>query len=294
MYPLKSDAITRDYFNSILVTTRNIDSDLPSTKMELWGKTFATPVMTAALSHLNNTCENGMVEFAKGAKDAGAVHFVGMGEKKEFEDIAATGACAVKIVKPHEDDAVIFDKLTHAYRSGAFAVGMDIDHAVAGNGEYDNVYGLPMHTKTLGQLREYVRATPLPFVVKGVLSVEDAVKSVEAGAAGIIVSHHHGMIDSMVPPLMVLPQIAEAVKGQIKIFVDCCFESGLDAFKALALGADAVCVGRYLMGPLKEGKAQGVTDTINRINGELKAVLARTGSPDSSSIDPAVLRFRNF
>ena len=65
-----SNQITRDYFDSLLVETRFIDSELPDTTLELWGETFDTPVMTAALSHLHNICENGMVEFALGAKNA--------------------------------------------------------------------------------------------------------------------------------------------------------------------------------------------------------------------------------
>lgn len=75
-----SNQITRDYFDSILLETRYWDSDLPSTKMELYGETFETPIMTAALSHLHDICDNAMAEFGKGAKDAGAVHWVGMGK----------------------------------------------------------------------------------------------------------------------------------------------------------------------------------------------------------------------
>ncbi|CDD47016.1 alpha-hydroxyacid dehydrogenase FMN-dependent L-lactate dehydrogenase [Firmicutes bacterium CAG:534] len=68
----KSDSsqITRDYFDSILLETRYWDSDLPSTEMELYGETFETPIMTAALSHLHEICDNAMAEFGKGAKDA--------------------------------------------------------------------------------------------------------------------------------------------------------------------------------------------------------------------------------
>ena len=74
-----SNQITRDYFDSILLETRYWDSDLPCTKMELYGETFETPIMTAALSHLHEICDNAMAEFGKGAKAAGAVHWVGMG-----------------------------------------------------------------------------------------------------------------------------------------------------------------------------------------------------------------------
>ncbi len=289
----KTDEITREYFNSMLITPRYLDSDLPDLSVDLLGRKFSTPVMTAALSHLHNTCEDGMVEFAKGAFGADALHFMGMGEDEELERIIATGAATVKIIKPHEDDNEVFRRIEHADSHGAFAVGMDIDHAVSWNGHYDNVMGLPMHTKTTAQLKEYVDASNIPFVVKGVLSASDAEKCIKAGASAIIVSHHHGIMDSMVPPLMVLPEIVKAVNGCAQIYVDCCIESGMDVFKALALGANAVGVGRNLMEPLKKGAA-GVTERINAINHELMTVMARTGAKKISEIDPSVIRFRNF
>ena len=289
----KSDEITREYFDSILITPRYLDSDLADTSITMFGRDYKTPIMTAALSHLHNTCENGMVEFAKGAKECGAMHFVGMGEDDELEDIIATGADTVKIIKPHADDAEIFRRIEHAVSHGAIAVGMDIDHSLSGNGGYDNVLGLPMRSKTTAQLSEYVKAAGVPFIVKGVLSASDAEKCVEAGAAAVLVSHHHGIMDSMIPPLMILPEIITAVAGQAKIIVDCGFESGLDVFKALAMGADGVGIGRALMGPLKDGAA-GVAAKINEINGELMAVMARTGAKSIAEIDPSVLRFRTF
>ena len=66
-YTSNSDKITRDYFDSLMLEARYIDSDLPSTTLELYGRTFDTPVMTAALSHLGNTAENGMVKYAQAA-----------------------------------------------------------------------------------------------------------------------------------------------------------------------------------------------------------------------------------
>lgn len=288
-----SNQITRQYFDSILLETRYIDSDLPDTSIELYGEHFDTPITTAALSHLHDICDNAMAEFGKGAKDAGALHFVGMGEDQELEDILATGAKTVKIIKPHLDNNEVLRKIKHAVNSGAFAVGMDIDHAYTGNGTYDNVFGLPMKPKSLTEMKEFVEAAKVPFIVKGVLSPSDAEKSIEAGAKGIIVSHHHGIMDYAVPPLMILPEIVKVVNGQIPIFVDCGIMSGMDVYKALALGADAVCVGRELMGPLKE-KSAGVTKRIQDMTNELKSVMARTGCKSLKDIDPSVIHMRTF
>lgn len=289
----KTDEITREFFNSMLITPRYLDSEIPDISIEMFGRKYNTPVMTAALSHLNNSYANGMTEFALGAKEACALHFMGMGEDKELEDIIATGADTVKIIKPHDSDDEVFRRIEHAVKNGAVAVGMDIDHAVSHDGKYDNVFGLQMHTKTRAQIESYVKAAGVPFVVKGVLSAEDASKCVEAGVAAILVSHHHGMMDSMVPPLMIMPEIVKAVDGCAKILVDCNFESGLDVFKALALGADGVGIGRNLSLYLKDGH-EGVRKRIKDISNELKTVMARTGAHSVKEIDPSVIRYRNF
>lgn len=289
-----SDQITRDYFDSLLVEMRHIDSVIPSTKFELFGEEFDTPVMTAALSHLNNIRENGMAEMAKGAYLANAVNWTGMGDEAELEAITATGARTVKIIKPYADNDYIFRRIEHAEKCGVLAVGMDIDHAFAGNGQYDNVFGMQMAPKSIGEIKSFVKATKLPFIIKGVLSEQDAYKCLEAGVKGIVVSHHHGIMNYAVPPLMILPRIARVINHQIPIFVDCGISSGMDVFKALALGADAVCAGRILMEPLRMNGAEGVKNQIVKMTDELKGVMARTCSPDIRSIDPSVILKRDF
>lgn len=208
--------------------------------------------------------------------------------------MCATGAKVIKIIKPHADNDTVFAKIREAEEAGAFGVGMDIDHAFSGDGDYDNVCGLPMKPKSLEEMTRFVKATKLPFIVKGVLSATDAKKSMEMGAAAIVVSHHHGIMDYAVPPLMVLPQIAEEIGGRIPIFVDCCIESGMDAFKALALGADAVCVGRAIMPPLKESGAEGVREKLEAINREMKAVMERTAFGSLNEINSSVIHKRSF
>lgn len=287
--PGDSNQITREYFDSLLVEMRHLDGALPETGLELFGEQFSTPVMTAALSHLGNVRENGMVQMAEGARLAGAVSWAGMGDEKELEDITATGARTIKIIKPYVDNDYILKRIAHAEKCGVMAVGMDIDHAFSGKGKYDVVLGMEMRPKSLEEMKEFVKATKLPFVVKGVLSVKDAEKCLEAGVKGIVVSHHHGIIDYAVPPLMILPEIVRVVQKQIPVFVDCGIESGSDVFKALALGADAVCVGRALMGSLQVNGAEGVQEKIASLTEELAGIMARTGASDLLQIDPSVI-----
>ena len=292
-YTSNSDKITRDYFDSLLIETRYLDADIPSTQMTLFGETFRTPIMTAALSHLHNTTQDGMTVYAQAAALSGAVHWVGMGSESELEEIVATGAKTIKIIKPHADNQVVLRKIDHAVKVGCIAVGMDIDHAFNSEGGYDNVFGLPMKAKSTEELTEFVQAAGVPFIVKGVLSPRDAEKCLKAGCAGIVVSHHHGMVQYAVPPLMVLHDIVSATGGSVPVFVDCGIESGMDAYKCLALGAEAVSVGRHLMPLLKEG-AEAVARRIDEMTTELAGIMARTGVGSLDKMDPTVIHRRAF
>lgn len=292
-YTSNPDTITRDYFDSLLLETRYIDSVLPSTKMTLFGEVFDTPIMTAALSHLNNTTTEGMAVYAKGAKLSNAVHWVGMGEDEELERVVATGAKSIKIIKPHADNAEVFRKIEHALSLGCFAIGMDTDHAFNSEGGYDNVMGLPMKPKSSAEIAEFVQAAKVPFIVKGVLSPRDAEKCAKAGCAGIVVSHHHGMVQYSVPPLMVLQDILSAVGNEMEVFIDCGIVSGMDAYKCLALGAKAVSVGRHLMPLLKQGP-EAVSQRINEMTAELAGIMARTGIKTLEEMDSTIIHRRNF
>lgn len=292
-YTSNPDTITRDYFDSLLLETRYIDSVLPSTKMTLFGEVFDTPIMTAALSHLNNTTTEGMAVYAKGAKLSNAVHWVGMGEDEELERVLATGAKSIKIIKPHADNAEVFRKIEHALSLGCFAIGMDTDHAFNSEGGYDNVMGLPMKPKSSAEIAEFVQAAKVPFIVKGVLSPRDAEKCAKAGCAGIVVSHHHGMVQYSVPPLMVLQDILSAVGNEMEVFIDCGIVSGMDAYKCLALGAKAVSVGRHLMPLLKQGP-EAVSQRINEMTAELAGIMARTGVKTLEDMDSTIIHRRNF
>ena len=291
--PWDSNGITREYFDSLLVEMRHIDAVIPSTKLELYGETFDTPIMMAALSHLNTVCDNGMVEMAKGAHAANALNWAGMGDEAEIAAITATGARTINIIKPYADNDYIFQRIEYAQRCGVLALGMDVDHSFGGNGKYDDVLGEKMKAKSLVELKEFIRATELPFIIKGVLSEQDAYKALEAGAKGIVVSHHHGIMNYAVPPLYILPKIAKVINHQIPIFVDCGVVSGMDVFKALALGADAVSAGRVIMDPLKKNGSMGVKDQIIKMTEELAGVMARTCSQDLNHIDPSVIYQRN-
>ena len=281
--PGNADAFTRYYFDSLMFESRYLDSDIPSTKLELFGETFDTPIMTAALSHLRVPNGNGLVVYAQAAKACNAVHWFGMGEDKDLEDIIATGARTIKVITE------IFRRIKHAVNAGCFAIGMDIDHSFDFKGNYDNVMGLPMKAKTAAEIKSFVKAAGnKPFIVKGVLSVSDAKKCLQAGCAGIVISHHGGHLKYSVPPLMVIEDIVDAVGGKMKIFVDCGITSGFDAYKCMALGADAVSVGRHLMPLLRDG-ADAVAKRMKEMTSELAGVMTATGVHNLGEFDPTVI-----
>lgn len=287
-----SNLITRQYLDSILIEERLVNSKLADSSVCVFGHHYHTPIMSAAFSHLQSYSngEVAAVAMATGMRNAGALNWWGMSNDSEMESIFQTGADTVKIVKPFADESLIFHEIEFAVQHGAIAVGMDIDHCYSSNGRYDNVLGYEMRPKTQERIHKYVLAAgETPFIVKGVLSVDDAKRCVEAGAKGLMVSHHHGIIDYAVPPLMVLPDIRKEIGNDIELFVDCGMDSAMDVYKALALGANAVSVSRHILHFLKEDGSSGVKSRIDEMTLNLVSIMSRTGAENIDDISSSVL-----
>ena len=284
----------RRYLDQLLVEMRVIDAVEPDLTLNLFGKTFSSPIMMPAFSHLNKVGITGrtpMQEYALAAKEMNLVNWVGMEPDEEYASIAEQGAETVRIIKPFKDHQEILKQIAFAKEHGALAVGVDIDHVFGKNGKYDVVDGIELGPVMFDDLCEYVKAAgDTPFVAKGVLSVFDAEKCERAGCAGIFISHHHGRLPFGIPPVIALREITEVMpETKMKLFVDCSIESGYDAFKALALGADAVSVGRGILpGLLKEGK-DGVIAKVKKMNEELSEMMGYTGISDLDEMDPSVI-----
>lgn len=293
-YTRLSDAneINERYMDSILFEQRLIDSVNADISTTIFGEEFSMPVMMPAFSHLgafNGRDLTGLEEYSIAARECNILNFCGMMENDLFKKIIDTGAKTVRIVKPYADNGIIRDQLQFAESVGAFGVGMDIDHIFGMTG-YDICMGEEMATQTSDMLRSYVESVKIPFIVKGVLSVADAIKCAEIGAKGIIVSHHHGRLPYAVPPMMVLQDIKEELKDKdITIIVDCGITSGSDVFKALALGADAAAVGRSMIPFLEKDGVNGVKEYIESVGKELRFVMSATGFSKVSDIDESVL-----
>ena len=287
-----ANVITQQYMDSILIEQKIIDSVVADTTVDFLGETFSSPIMTPAFSHLKNFGGReltGLEEYSIAAKNANILNFCGMMENDMFKKIVDTGAKTVRIVKPYADNGKVRDQMQFAEAAGAFGIGMDIDH-IFGETGLDIVIGETMAVQTTEMLRSYVESTKLPFFVKGVLGVRDAVVCAEIGVKAIIVSHHHGRMPYAVPPMMILPEIKDALEGTgVKIIVDCGIESGADVYKALALGADAAAVGRSMLPSLEQEGAPGVESFISKVNNELRYIMSNTGFAKVSDIDDSAL-----
>ncbi len=139
---------------------------------------------------------------------------------------------------------------------------------------------------------EWLRGqTTLPIVLKGVLHPEDARRALEVGVEGLIVSNHGGrQVDGSLGALDALPAVREAVAGGLTVLFDSGIRTGADVFKALALGADAVCVGRpYVWGLGLDGQA-GVEHVLRCLLAELDLTLALSGYTELAQLDGSALR----
>jgi isopentenyl diphosphate isomerase/L-lactate dehydrogenase-like FMN-dependent dehydrogenase len=141
------------------------------------------------------------------------------------------------------------------------------------------------------QVRDH---TTMKVLIKGIVTAEDARLAVDHGVDGIVVSNHGGRAEnSLRGTIECLPEVVEAVGGRILVMIDGGFRRGTDIFKALALGADAVCIGRpYLWGLASFGQA-GVEAVLDILTKELEMVMKQTGATSIAAIGPAYVLARN-
>lgn len=143
----------------------------------------------------------------------------------------------------------------------------------------------PAGRKSVEELKEIIDQTPVPFIVKGVMSVKGALKAKEAGASAIVVSNHGGrVLDSCPATADVLEDIVKAVGQDMKILVDGGIRSGTDVFKALALGADGVIIARPFVNAVYGGAKEGIQALVDKLGLELKDAMEMCGAKSLSDI----------
>lgn len=255
------------------------------TTFELFGRTFASPIFAgpvgAITMHYSDLYNDQTYNAAlvSGCAKAGIAAFTGDGLDynvmvQATKAIAQENGAGVPTVKPWNLEA-IQEKMALVKESGAFAVAMDIDAAGL---PFLKGMNPPAGSKTVEQLKEIKALAGKPFIVKGVMTVKGALKALEAGADGIVVSNHGGrVLDGCAATADVLPEIVEAVKGKLKIFVDGGIRTGTDVFRALALGADAVIVARPFVTAVFGGGAEGAALLAKKLQAELADTMEMCG-----------------
>jgi len=271
-----------------------------STEARLFGRTFRLPVFAAPVGavglHYSDAYDDLSYSSAvlNGCLRAGSAAFTGDGVKDEvfkgtIEAIKAIGGVGVPTIKPWSVKEVLV-KARMAQDAGAFAVGMDIDAAGLA---VLAMQGKPVSPMPVEALATIAGSVSMPFILKGIMTAEGARKALKAGAKGIVVSNHGGrVLDETPSSIEVLPAIVEAVGGKMSILIDGGFRTGLDVFKALALGADGVLVGRPFTYAVYGGDEEGVFLTVEKIRAELAEAMVMTGAATLADIDRSKVSYQ--
>lgn len=289
------DNAVRNYqkWQEIRVNMDTIHENKPiDTSVELFGRTFKYPFFAGPVGAMtlhygekyDDLAYNNLLVDA--CAKGGIAAFTGDGTNAKVMEgataaIKAAGGLGIPTVKPWNLET-IREKMELVKASGSFAVAMDIDGA--GLPFLKNLTP-PAGSKTVDELRKVAEMAGMPFIIKGIMTRRGALKAKDAGAAAIVVSNHGGRVLDQCPATAeVLEDIVEAVGGRMKILVDGGLRSGVDVFKALAMGADGVLLGRPFVTAVYGGAAEGVQCYIDKIGGELEDTMRMCGANTISDI----------
>ena len=271
-----------------------------NTSCTLWGQEFKLPVLGAPMTGTTYNMGGEITEqdfardMALGCRQAGTVTMIGDGGDPAMyisglAAIAKAEGKGIAIIKPRAQEEVIL-RIRMAEEAGALAVGMDIDGAGLVTMA---LMGQAVGPKSVEEITELAAATKLPFILKGIMTVDEARLAVKAGVAGIVVSNHGGRVLDHTPGAAdVLKEIAEAVGDQVIVMADGGVRTGSDVLKLLALGARAVLVGRPLVTGVLGGGAEGVATLLAAMQNQLVQAMLLTGTPDVTNVPASILRQR--
>jgi isopentenyl diphosphate isomerase/L-lactate dehydrogenase-like FMN-dependent dehydrogenase len=290
----------------------------PKTNTEFLGIPLSVPVLTAPFGGDALFSRDGHLAVARANAACGTASIVPEVGSFSYEEVAAAAPTAARIgqLHPYESFHPVARRIKNAgYDALCVTVDCPVmgwrarnkmnrfrpDPAVwSGNVTQD---GEPNVAETFGggvipawtwdQLAEAAARPGLPWIAKGILTAESAVAAVNAGASAILVSNHGGrQVDPSPASLDALPEISQAVGGQVPLLLDSGVRTGADVFLALALGATAVVIGRLAAYGLAAAGEHGVRRTIELLTAELRTLMILAGVPDIASLTPGVLARR--
>ena len=269
----------------------------PDTGFTFCGVDLSMPIMGAPTSGLGRyTDAINELDFCRatirGCREAGSITWRGdtwfytPEEHPALDALAMDGGHGIPIFKPRSQD-ILKKLIERAEKLNCPAVGVDLD----GCGSTIMArHGQEVFRKTVADLRELVRFTSLPFIAKGIMTPDDGEACVEAGVKVVAVSNHGGRVLDHTPGVAeVLPSIVERIGGQAVVTADGGIRTGYDALKMLALGADAVLIGRDVARAAIGAGSLGVKFQMEKIEQTLKRALVMTGCADLAGITKDIL-----
>ena len=252
-----------------------------NTRVNILGQTVGTPIIVAPFARMNRVHPEAEMAIARGAEKAGAMMFLGPVSSYSIKEIVeATGIRVAWNGDPLKDRKKLLTLIRQAEKAGSCAVGLCVDD-FQGIKIRDRLRVLPTASLSKEAVREARQETSLPFFLKGIMTVEDALTAAEAGVDAIVVSNHGGrVLDGCQASIEVLPEIVKAVGSSVEILIDGGFRRGTDVLKALALGAKGVLVGRPICWGLGAGGSEGVAHVLQMLTSELIRTMILTNVPD--------------
>ncbi len=258
-----------------------VNPDETDLSADIFGSKYSLPFSAAPMSAaISFTCENAFAELAKGCGRLGTPASIGYptGESAH-KRMLETGVPLIRLIKPLRDIDKLIEELKTCESEGCIATGIDTDSAAGLKPSGDSGhFGEIARPYSVSELKTVIKGVDIPFIVKGVLSVSDAVAAVESGADAIVISTHAGYaMDYCRSPLEVLSGIRNVVGKDVKIIVDSGITRGSDIIKAIALGADFVFLGRLMIWGLLIGGAEGIEWIGRMLEKEMSRIMTLLG-----------------
>jgi isopentenyl diphosphate isomerase/L-lactate dehydrogenase-like FMN-dependent dehydrogenase len=301
-----------------------VDVSDVSARTSVLGTQISMPLMVAPTSLQRVAHPDGEPALARAAASVGTVYALSsLGSVRPRELAEALGDDAPRWFQLYwsRDREFTAELVAEAADAGCEALVLTVDLPKAGPRERDLRSGfrlpsdLPMPNlprtlvgtedfhATLGEIvdrslswrdLEWLRSRcPLPLVIKGILTAEDATLACEHGCAGLVVSNHGGrQLDGVPATLAALPEVVEAVGGRAEVYLDGGVRRGTDVAKALALGARAVLVGRPALWGLAAGGEEGARHVLELFRAEIELALLLLGCPTPADVGPQHVRPR--
>jgi isopentenyl diphosphate isomerase/L-lactate dehydrogenase-like FMN-dependent dehydrogenase len=298
------------YSHVSLRPRRLVDVSSVDTTVELFGKRYGSPILLAPVGNQQRIHPDGEIATARAALRNESLMLCSMMTNASIGEIAGIGGACWFQLYPSGNRDFMLKLMQDAERAGCDTIVLTIDGPVRGNHEATRWFALtrdkskPRERMRLGNFEGFEGRrgigdpsltwddlawfrdnTDLNFVLKGIMTPEDGSLARRYGVDGIVVSNHGGRQEgSSQGTLQVLPEIVDAVKGRMPVLLDGGIRRGSDAFKALALGADAVCVGRPYLWGLGAFGQEGVDKCLAILNAELIRTMRFAGTTQLADI----------